>query len=189
MPRVPGAKDVILQPFWDSASITATTKQLTLFQTPKGQGSSVWSGVGGKALADTNMQLAGQLGSGWQFTCYTVQFSLAATAVLADAQKIVDQGTIEIIVGAKTYLELPLVFANAGGGLSGSLGTQTAASTNQFVTNGHPDSKAVFGFGELPITIMENENFSVRLTWQDLTGITTTSCRLLLNGQLSRGVQ
>ena len=198
MPRVPGAKDVILQPLWDSVAIGTSPSQVTLFQQPKGQGTTVWgTGTGSKGLVDTNMQLAGQLGSGWQFTCYTIQVSMAADIPLADACKIVDRGVLEFIVGAKTYLEIPVVNCSAGAGLSGSVYgvAGTVASISQtlqagIVTNGHPGAKDVFGFGELPITIMENENFSLRLSWADGTTLTAaTKIRVLLNGQLSRGVQ
>jgi hypothetical protein len=189
MPRVPGTKDVILQPFWDSATITSSTTSITMFQQPKGQGTTVWGAAGAKTLEDTNMQLAGQFGSGWQFTCYTVQFQPDPAATLANLKILLGGGTLEFVVGAKTYLELPLIFATAGAGITGALGTQTAAATNEVVANGHPGAKDVFGLGELPISVMENENFSIKLTWGSLASLTSTKVRLLINGQLARGVQ
>ena len=186
MPRVPGTKDVILQPFWDSVGVTSSTTTVTLFQQPKGQGSTVWGGTGAKILEDTNMQLAGQFGSGWQFTCYTVQFQPGPACTVANAKILLAGGTLEFVVGAKTYLELPLIFATAGAGLSGF----ATSTTTDVVTNGHPGAKDVFGLGELPISVMENENFSIRLTWGTLSGLAgTVPVRVLLNGQLARGVQ
>jgi hypothetical protein len=196
MPRIPGAKDVILQPLWDSVRLASgTLGQVTLFQQPKGQGASVWgTATTAKTLADTNMNLAGQIGSGWQFTCYTIQVSFNAGITAADAIVLADTGVIEFIVGAKTYLEIPVVNCSAGAGVTGFGYTATTATNTtvekQYVTNGHPGAKDVFGLGELPISVMENENFSVRLSWA--AGASTaaeTKIRVLLNGQLSRGVQ
>jgi hypothetical protein len=190
MPRVPGAKDVILQPFWDSASVTSTSTTVTMFQTPKGQGSTVWGSSGSKTLEDTNMSLAGQFGSGWQFTAYTIQFQPGPATSVADLKILLAGGSLEFVVGAKTYLELPLIYAGAGAGIHGAAATTDTATTVQAWNNGVPEPKNVFGLGELPISIMENENFSVKLTWGTLGSLSgTVKFRVFLNGQLSRGVQ
>lgn len=190
MPRVPGTKDVILQPFWDSVGITSSTTSVTMFQQPKGQGTTVWGSSGAKTLEDTNMQLAGQFGSGWQFTCYTVQFQPGPATTLADLKILLAGGVLEFVVGAKTYLELPLIYATAGAGITGVAATTATTTTLDAYTNGHPGAKDVFGLGELPISVMENENFSIKLSWGTLASLSTTvKCRLLINGQLARGVQ
>jgi hypothetical protein len=185
MPRLPGGKDIITQPLYDSGTFTsASTTALTFFSTPLGSGTTSWGGTAAKNLVDTNMVLAGQLPSPWTFDIFTVQVQLQPNITAADAVALMNAVSFELIIGAKTWLQIPAICLAGGAGINPS-GVTTSVSSNGF-----PDPRSVFALSR-PITLLENENFAGRLVWNAAVtlAVSPQAVRVLFGGELSRSIQ
>jgi len=189
--RLAGGQDIITQPQWDSNLIAAATTSAVYFTTPLGQGATVWGAAGPKTLTDTNMNLAGQLPAGWAFRAYTVQFQVEAGCTIADMVLLLNSGVLSFLVGAKSFLDLPLVFAPAGGGAVVVFDAASAGTANNAV-NGQQNAKNVFTLGlQNPIELTSNENFAITVNWTaSLAGLAASRrTRIMLGGVLTRGIQ
>lgn len=180
MPRNPGVMDVITQPLYDKQTVLAAgTSLLTFFAVPVGQS--------GKTLADTNMRLAGQLPSPQSYEVRGVAVKLGAVCTAADAKTILATGFLTLFIGAKDWWTVPLELTSSGAGIVGF--ADGTASTNFAVTNGVADPRAIAMLTR-PITINENENFSVTVQWPAaITPVANTTMIVALHGELTRSVQ
>lgn len=192
-PMIAGGKDIITQPLYDTQQVLAAgTGSLTFFQVPRGGGTTLF-GAGGKNLTDTNMELAGQLPSPWTFEIFSVALALQTDVTLAYAALILNDGNIQLNIGSKQFLQLPIMHVPGGAGIAGysSAATTVAATTinDQVANNGVASPGAVYKLSR-SITLMENENFNVALSFPStITPSANTFVRLLLGGELSRSIQ
>ena len=124
--------DVTVQPLYDTVTILAggTTGPLTYFQVPLGAvGSSFTAAAGPKTLADTNMDLAGQLPAGQNFSILGFRLQPMFSLSGVDATFWSMGAWYIFTVGQKPYLRIPADLLPAGaGGLSGA---QFAAMSRQ----------------------------------------------------------
>lgn len=190
--------DVIVEPRWDTQTIPAAgSLTLTYFQVPQGQGASNFGAAGvAKQLADTNMDLAGQLPAGYNFDITGFRVQPAFTMTTADAQKWSVGGTLTFTIGSKPFLRAPLDSVPAGMGPYGSVfGT---AATGGITAHGWPHLSNAFVIARKPLTLAQTQNFSVVLTWVALSPVTSTvptqpaaglPVRVYMDGCLKRIVQ
>lgn len=200
MPRIAGGRDIITQPLYDTQQYPAagTANPISFFGTPKGQGTTLF-GAGTKNLTDTNMRAAAQLPSPWTFEIYTVQaFLFSAEAnpqdaltMFSDIAAVFNAGNLVLEIGSKWFLEIPLAHLPGGAGIDGvaSQAGAVAATQIESVHSGLADPRAVYILAS-PITILENENFEVRVTVPGAPAPTAAvNIRCYLGGQLARSIQ
>lgn len=194
----PGQLEINYWPLYDIITYAqAGQTSLTFFQNPIGQG--------GKTIADTNMELAGQLPAPQKFMVLSVHIELyppalvgrsgtAATGIATnanDVQEVMQSGSLEVSVGNKTYVEqAPLGMFPQSFGLSGlaALAGQGAVADVINIT----DYARVSGvpFNVIPFVIPTSQNFVARMTWPTTIGITAdTRIGVRLGGFLYRSVQ
>jgi hypothetical protein len=182
VPNMPGAIEVVYQPFYDFQLYpTAGATSILFFQVPNGSG--------GKTLGDTNMTLAGQFPSPTTFAVDEVQVyfnpgstvSLTAAAYRAlnnwnDVVAVLNAGVggadqtfgswLEFTVGSKLIFrdaplnKFPCNFTVAGAAAVAVNGTAAADQTDvQFARSvGKP-------YSVITIAIPQNQNFQVNLLW------------------------
>lgn len=172
---VPNMLDVIVQPLWDTATILAAgTTQLTLFQTPIGGGTSAFgTATTAKKLADTNMRLAGQLPTGYNFVVLGFRIQPAFTLTAQDAKRWSLGATFTFQVASKPYLEVPLDTLPAGCGPYGSF-TLAVAADNAIASHGYPTLGNAYTIGKKPLELSQGQNFFVQLDWVSVVAVTTT---------------
>jgi hypothetical protein len=195
MPRIAGGRDIITQPLYDTQQYPAagTAQPLTFFQTPKGQGQTLFGAAGQtKNLTDTNMRLAGSLPSPWTHEIFTIQLDIlpvglsTVVTIANDAYLVLQACNVVLEIGSKQFLEIPGIHLPAGAGLEGfSASTGTATSAH----SGIADPRAVFALSR-SITLLENENFAVYVTTPNApTPVAAVNLRVYLGGELTRSVQ
>lgn len=166
-------KDVIVEPRYDTVLYPAAgATQLLFFSLPRGQGVSCFQTAGGglaKTLADTNMDLAGQLPSGYQFKVLGFRVMPSWDITTNDIQFVFNGGVLQFLLGSKPFLTVPMRTIPQGNGPSG-----TGASLN---SNGYPTLQNNYSVRLKPFDLPSNANFSVTLLWPSgqLTPATTTS--------------
>jgi len=191
--------DVIVEPRYDTQTILAAgALTLTYFQVPIGQGASNFAAVTvSKGLADTNMDLAGQLPAGYNFKILGFRAQPHFNITAADARLWSSGGVFIFTIGSKPFLRTPLDTIPAGMGPSG-MGGATADATSRMVAHGVPQLSNAFVIGRKPLALMQSQNFSVTLTWPTLSPVTSTApgqaavglvVRIFLDGYLYRLVQ
>lgn len=195
-PTYPGGQEVITQPVYDSVTFAAAAAmaKTTLFQTPIGQN--------GKTLAQTNMQLAGQLPSPQRITVRSIQLGISMNTAPVDVNNILENVSLTFIVGKKPMLEVPCHYLTAGcGGMvnaAAQVGTAPAGSAPLFSTsNGVPDQNNRFWLS-VPFTIEQGETFQVVLVPETAfnfaagaanpAGVGAT-IRVAFSGELYRAIQ
>lgn len=188
--------DVTVQPLYDTATIPAAgIATLTFFQSPLGQaGGNFTAAASGKVLADTNMDLAGQLPSGQNFAIMGFRAQPAFTLTLADAQNWSTGSWFVFTVGQKPYLRVPTDTIPAGAGPFANTiaaGTSTAAHGLPVLANG-------FKVGMKPLELSSTTNFNATLNWATAQAVTSTTAhqpaaglpvRIYLDGFFYRAVQ
>lgn len=108
----PDAVEVIWQPLYDSIVVPAAgSNALRLFQNPIGQA--------GKTIADTNMELGGQIPKGQSFKCTGVEvlllpagavYGAAVPSVSNDVQEFYSGGALRVQIGSKDFVtQAPLL--------------------------------------------------------------------------------
>lgn len=196
----PDILDVIVEPRYDTATILAAgSATLTYFASPLGGGQSQFAAAGvAKTLADTNMDLAGQLPAGYNFEVTGFRAQPSFTLTQQDSQRWSIGGVFTFIITAKPYLRVPLDTVPAGMGPFGNF-TLAAAANNAMAAHGWPALSNAFGIGRKPLTLQQTQNFSVTLTWPSgAVAVTSTvpvqpaaglPVRVYLDGFLKRIVQ
>jgi hypothetical protein len=201
--------DVIVEPRYDTATIPAAgSLSLTYFQIPIGQGQSVFGAAGvTKSLADTNMDLAGQLPAGYNFRilgfrcqpAFNMVGSVGAAISSGDAGAWSFGGVFQFTIASKPYLRVPLDTIPAGMGPFGVTQSNVAASTSSLTAHGWPALSNAFTIGKKPLDLSQTQNFSVNLSWPIVVPVTTTKptaaatpglfVRVYLDGFLYRPIQ
>jgi hypothetical protein len=187
--QVKGLTDLITQPLWDTATAAAAGQtQLTYFSLPVGQGTTAFVGAGAKTFADTNMDLAGQLPSGFAFQVNGFRLLFKWDVVIADLQLILNGATFRFVVGQKDFLRVPARSLPSG---SGIYFQGTTAATTIGATSGWPTLANNFGIKGKPLILNATENFAAFLVWQ--SGVQAISAimpiTVVLDGYLGRPVQ
>ncbi|MCU1284478.1 MAG: hypothetical protein JWO13_828 [Acidobacteriales bacterium] len=194
-PIIANIQDVLNQPVYDSFTVAANTAfpKTTLFQSPIS---------GTRTLAQTNMQLAGQLPAPQRLVVRAIKLIVANNTTLTDLVNILENVSVVFTVGKKPWFEGPAILLTAGCGAqmvsAAQVGTAPAGTAVAFSTsNGSVDQRAAFTLSQ-PVVIEAGETFSVTL--QAETGFSTqanttnppgvgTTVRVVLDGELYRGVQ
>lgn len=157
----PVVLDVIVEPLYDTNFIpTAGTTQVPFFAQPLGQGTSVWNTATQKTYADTNMELAGQLAAGNNFSLLGFRLMPTFNMTIADATLAFNSAFFEFNLSAKNYLRVPARTIPAGMGVYiGGAGTNTTAGWGwQDIHNG-------FKIGKQPLNLAQTQAFNARLVW------------------------
>ncbi|MBZ5523575.1 MAG: hypothetical protein LAP21_15180 [Acidobacteriia bacterium] len=195
-PILGGVEDYITQPIYDSASFAASAAmtQLTMFQQPRGQS--------GKTLAQTNMTGPGFLPNPQRLILRALRVFTSNNTVITDLVNLLQNTSIQLILGTKPYFLGFLGLLSAGCGAmvtaSSQVGTAPAGSAPLFSTsNGVPDQRSVMALNQ-PIMIEQGETIQVILNpdtafnfaaaGANPAGVGTT-IYVILDGDLYRGVQ
>lgn len=202
----PGQFEAVRQTLYDFQTYAqAGQTQLTFFQLPVGQG--------GKTLADTNMETAGQLPNPKMFLVQSIEIlffpggtanALPSTGALADAASqflndvynVGKSGWLEFFIGSKPYLrEAPLnrfppkTKIDGFSALATSLtaGAATQSRDNYAVWSGRPYQM------NPPILLKPTQNFNITLNWPAAVALgaqdTTARIGVVLDGILYRNSQ
>ena len=191
--------DVIVEPRYDTNTILAAgTTLLTYFAQPLGQGTSAFGGAAtAKTLADTNMELAGQLPAGYNFIILGFRVQPSFRLTQADAVQWSAGCWFTFTIGSKPYLRVPVDTLPAGAGPFGFY-TQTAAATAAVASHGYPTLSNSYQIGKKPLELQQTQNFQATLQWVSVVAVTTTQTtqpaagmpvRVFLDGFLKRIVQ
>jgi hypothetical protein len=188
--KVKGLIDTIAQPLYDTVVLPmAGATKLTFFALPLGQGTTAF-GTGAKHLGDTNMDLAGQLPSGFAFQIQGFRLATPWNFLNIDAAVYINGAAFRFFVGAKEFLRVPARTIPAGNG-SWISGTGVAAVGQTSFNSGWPSMQNGFSIGRKPVTLGPTENFSITLEWQG--GVQALSALVPLtvyvDGYLGRPVQ
>lgn len=176
--------DVIVEPRYDTNTILAAgALSLSYFVQPVGQGATNFGAATvAKTLADTNMELAGQLPSGYNFVILGFRAQPAFKLTQADATLWSAGAWFTFTIGSKPYLRVPLDTIPAGMGPQGFF-TQAAAATASLAAHGWPHLSNAFTIGRKPLELQQTQNFNVTLNWTTIQPVTTT-----VNGQAAAGL-
>lgn len=219
----PGMVEKVRQRLYDSLIYnTAGSTRLDFFQTPQGAGvtSALGAAVAGvKNIADTNMELAGQLPAYKNYLLESIEVAIypgtnttanqftamqAAARFIAspatafqpqsnDVSIIANSGTLTFFIGSKTYLqESPL---NAFPPKA-KLGLQAAIGFNGATTGAAlfdwPQAVGRPYFVQPQITIPSNQNFRVSLEWPGVVATPSgfnARIMVILDGYMFRNSQ
>jgi hypothetical protein len=170
MPQAPVEfKDVLVEPRYDTAVIITGTSILNLFQNPIGQGVGAFGAAGvAKTLADTNMDLPGQLPSGYFFKIKGFRMATTWNLIGLDFGLMFNGCVFQFVVGSKAFLTVPARTIPAGNGPWAS-GSNVAAATAAFQNSGWPSMQNGFTTSLQPLDLKPTENFKVVLTWPGVT--------------------
>jgi hypothetical protein len=150
--------NVTVEPRYDTNFIpTAGTQQLLFFAQPIGTGTSNWATASAKTIADTNMDLQGQLPSGQNFTVLGFRLLPSFNMTVADATLAFNGAAFIFLLSAVEMLRVPARTIPAGMGPV-SATTTVAAHGWQVLDNG-------FKIGRQSLNLAQSQNFSAKLTW------------------------
>jgi hypothetical protein len=165
---MPQVLDVIVEPRYDTNFIpTAGTQQLIFFSQPIGQGVSVFGTATTKTLADTNMDLAGQLAAGYNFQVLGFRLMPSFNMTVADGTLAFNGAVFVFSIGSKDYLRLPARSLPAGMGIS----TPTTTGT----VWGWPDIHNGFSIAREQLVLSQTQNFAATLRWPSGQQAVTTT--------------
>jgi hypothetical protein len=153
--------NVTVEPLYDTSFIpTAGSAGISFFATPMGQGVSNWATASTKTLADTNMDLAGVLAAGNNFSLLGFRLLPSFNMTIADATLAFNGAVFQFILGNQTFLQTPCRTIPAGMGvyIGGAGATTTAGWGWQDIHNG-------FKIGKQPLNLAQTQNFAARITW------------------------
>lgn len=204
--NVPTGFSGITFPLYDSAAYPAAgTAQITLFQTP--------AGSGGKTLADTNMQAAGQVQSPNVFVVTGIELKFlsgaaveflgaaAANDYVADVAAFyqgiapgLNSGYLEFASGSSYYVREPLHAFPPSNRLNVQAATSdsTTPAAALFYAIAYAENSGI-PFEIAPLALPSNQTFQVTLNWP-LGVVATPSTKAgkvfcKLNGWMYRPVQ
>lgn len=168
--------DVTVQPLYDTATILAAgTTQLQFFQQQLGAaGGNFAAAAASKTLADTNMDLSGQLPAGQNFRVLGFRIQPHFRMTQADAVAWSSGAWYVFTVGQKPYLRVPVDTLPAGLGASGFY-TQAAAATAAAMSHGWPVLSNSFQTGKKPLDLSSTQNFNATIQWVAAVAVTSTA--------------
>ena len=162
--------DVVVEPRYDSAIYLSTgSTLLTFFANPIGQGVGIFQVGGGtapKTLADTNMDLSGQLPGGYNFKLLGFRVMYGWNMSTQDMQIVLNAGVFTFTIGSKPFLRTALRNIPAGNGPVG-----TTATIN---TNGWPMLSNSYSIAKKPLDLLQTQNFQATITFPGVAPVSTT---------------
>jgi len=175
------------QPLYDYQTLAAAgASTQKFFQTPQGQG--------GKTLADTNMELAGQLPKGQAFAIMGIQVEVlpglsvdnaTATEFANDVYNVLKGGALRLHIGSKSYVDQGnLMKFPPVNRLAGTAATGVAAQQIQYFTGAGRE------FSVIDMLLESSQNFNVELL--ELAALPSgvdARIGVTLNGVLFRNAQ
>lgn len=165
----PVVLDVNVEPRYDTTYIPAAgSQQIQFFAQPIGTGASVFNPTGSsKTLAETNMDLQGQLAAGNSFQVQGFRLMPTFNISVADATLAFNAAVFVFTLGSKDFIRVPVRTIPAGGGVVSA--TTTVASLGwQVLTNGYK-------IGNHPIILSPTQNFGAKILWPAGGQAVTTS--------------
>jgi hypothetical protein len=173
---VPDLFDVIVEPRYDTNFIptAGTVGPLAFFTIPLGQGVSVWQTAAVKSKADTNMILASQLPSGYNFVLLGFRLMFSWNCTLADVQLALNGCFFTFTIGSKDYLTVPARTIPGGNG-PWTGGAITPAATSAAQANGWPSLANGYSIARKPLELPQTVNFSAALAWTGAGQAVTTT--------------
>ncbi len=208
---VAGVADAVWSPLYDyQAYPAAGSLGLQFFAVPQGQGTtSALGATGVKTLADTNMQVAGQLPRGNRFLCVGIEVefwpgnvvgSLGAAAEITvgrnwnDCYNVLKSGSLTLNIQQRVYAQdAPLMKFPTQTRLTGAAAiadaTTAAASLNSQIDYA---SSAGAGYSIIPVYIESTQFFSVQIAFPALVPTVSTAAARIgvrLLGNLIRDAQ
>lgn len=179
--------------FYDFSTYDAAGQtSLSFFQSPVGQA--------GKTLADTNMDLAGQIPKGQNFLVEAICveffpadaiFQAAASAYSDDVKAVAENGILTFSVGSKNYKQeaplgiFPQQYRQTGFAAIAETNTTTLDSIN-YSQNVGKEHKII------PVRLTSNQNFNVTLSWPAVVALPSSAngrIGVRLVGRLFRNAQ
>jgi hypothetical protein len=208
--RVASSEDEIYSPLYDSGIYTSgTTTTMQFFAVPQGQGATSSPGASGtKSLADTNMQLAGQLSLGNKFYATGIEFQIfpginpgrggvadaTAGQFVNDTYLLAKSGVVNLRIQNRDYatdgplLNFPPI-ARLGGFSAAATNLTAGAATYSEVAYA---SLAGNPYNIVPLTLESTQAFSLTVVWPAaVTLASATNARIFarLRGRLIRNIQ
>lgn len=181
--NIPGMTEVIWQPLYDYQTKTAAATALQrFFLEPQGQA--------GKTIADTNMEIAGQIPKGQAFLCTGIQVELYPAVAIGgttsefadDVYNFYNSGYLRFTIGSKDFVQqgnlmkfAPVNRLDIDAATGEAQGyVYAAAAGREFATSG--------------LLLESNQNFNVDLG--ELSAV-SADCKIgvTLNGYLGRNAQ
>lgn len=186
----PDAVEAVRQPLYDTILYpTAGQTQLRFFQTPQGQGSSAQQGAANtpKTLADTNMELAGQLPNPKAFLCTSIEVIFDPGSVSTantytpiapasgtvgivtgqnDIWNVLTGGWLDFFLISKSYLQnarLDSFPPKSHVAFDGAIATTVAASTPTLGVSGRSIGRPFYV--NPPVLILPNTAFNLTANW------------------------
>lgn len=160
--------DVIVEPRYDTNFIpTAGTQQILFFTQPIGQGTSAWATASSKTVADTNMDLAGQLAAGYNAIVLGFRLMPSFNMTVADATLAFNGAAFIFSIGSKDYLRVPARTIPAGMG--------PVSATTTVAGHGWAELRNGYSIARQPLTLSQTQNFAGRLVWPGGGQAVTTS--------------
>jgi hypothetical protein len=179
---VPGKLDIQDQPIYDTVTLAVggivNANNVSFF-------TSVRSSTG-KTLADTNLTRDSELPDPEMFACKALSLHFDENISATDLQNIMKSFALQLIVGTKPLLTLPLWRIGAAGGIH----AVTTATNQTFLQNGVPTRENLHTLA-LPIVIPPGVNFSANFVGGSYTlaGANGMRATLALGGLYAKGVQ
>jgi hypothetical protein len=162
--------DVVVEPRYDSAIYPAAgAPLLTFFANPIGQGLGIFqvnAGVAPKTLADTNMDLAGQLPGGYNFKLLGFRIMYGWNMTTNDLQVVINAGVFTFTIGSKPFLRTALRNIPSGNGP-----VSTAAGVN---TSGWQMLSNSYSIAKKPLDLLQTQNFQATITFPGVAPACTT---------------
>ena len=153
--------DVVVEPRYDTVLLPAAgAGLLTFFAVPQGQPGAVFQIAGAalaKSLADTNMDLAGQLPGGYNFKLLGFRVMYGWNMSTQDLQTVINGAVFTFTIGSKPFLRTQLRNIPAGNGP-----VSTAAAVN---TSGWQMLSNSYSIAKKPLDLLQTQNFQVTITW------------------------
>jgi hypothetical protein len=162
MPRVSDLRERLHQPIWDTLIRTTGVPTTQLIN-----GSLLFTNPNTNSLANTNMQVAGQLASDQTYVVLAMRnyMYFDGTNRRPNYLNVASQLFWTITLGTKPSFQAPAWYFPAGGGVWGF------DSTNSIFSNGTPEQASILKLAR-PIIVPVRQNFSARA---DFYNIGTTS--------------
>lgn len=189
--NVPGMSEAIWQPLYDYQTLAAAGANTQRFFIDP-------VGTGGKTLADTNMELAGQIPKGQAFLITGIQVELypgvnigsaAASSFADDIYQVYQDGLLVLQIGSKDFVTQGnlMKFAPVNRLAMNSAVTETAAATTRSYLYATAAGRE---FAIKDLLLESNQNFSIEL--RELAALPSGAdarIGVTLNGFLYRNAQ
>jgi hypothetical protein len=155
--------EILEYPLWDSVTLGSSDLSASLFKIPIGSSS--------KTKYNTNLENAGQLPVGYQFTIKAISWMPLPGTVAADLLAL-SKGYLELFVGSLSKFIAPLFLLPSGAGFAGVSTQALATGGVDYWFNGIPDARSIYSL-EYPIELRSGVSIKVDLIWGTAPGAKT----------------